>query len=65
MELDAREVHRILVAKGVDHFTHVNTVKTSCSFLRSGKLLSRGTIDELGLPQTDQQSDSIDQEHGL
>lgn len=65
MELDAREVLRVLREKGVTTLHHANSVRTACSFLRQGKLLSRGTLDELGLPQTDQQTDSLDQSFGL
>lgn len=65
MELDAREILQVLRDKGVEKLHHANTVRTACSFLRQGKILSRGTLDELGLPQTDQQTDGIDKEHGL
>jgi len=65
VELDAREVLRVLREKGVTTLHHANSVRTACSFLRQGKLLSRGTLDELGLPQTDQQTDALDQSFGL
>lgn len=65
MELDAKEVLRVLKEKHVTKFVHVDTVKTSCSYLREAKLLSRGTLDELGLPQTEQQTDPLDKRHGL
>ncbi|WGO98124.1 hypothetical protein QFX18_19135 [Saccharophagus degradans] len=65
MELDARDILRVLRQKGVEKLHHANTVRTACSFLRQGKLISRGTLDELGLPQTDQQTDEIDKDHGL
>lgn len=65
MELDAREVLRVLREKGVTTLHHANSVRTACSFLRKGKLLSRGTLDELGLPQADQQTDALDQAFGL
>lgn len=65
MELDAREILRVLRERGVERFHHANSVRTACSFLRKGKLLSRGTLDEQGLPQTEQQSDQSDKEYGL
>jgi hypothetical protein len=65
MELDAREVRRILADAGVTTLYHANTVRTACSFLRDGRLLSRGTLAEKGYPQTEQQSDAIDRQHGL
>lgn len=65
MELDAREVRRILEDAGVTSLCHANTVRTSCSFLRDGRLLSRGTLAEKRYPQTEQQTDNIDKRHGL
>jgi len=65
MELVATDVYEVLQEKGVEYFHHANTVKTSCSFLSQGKLLSRGVLDELGLSQTGQQTDESDRELGL
>ncbi|MCW9705784.1 hypothetical protein [Fodinibius salsisoli] len=65
MELVASEVYEVLQEKGVEYFHHANTVRTACSFLSQGKLLSRGVLDELGLPQTDQQSDDKDKSLSL
>ena len=55
----------MLEGKGVTHFYHANSVQTSCSFLSQGKLLSRGTVEELELFQTSQQTDQSDKEFGI
>jgi len=65
MELDAREVLRVLREKEISRLYHANSVRTSCSFLRQAKLLSRGTLVELGLPQTPQRTDQLDRSFGL
>ncbi|MFZ2161983.1 MAG: hypothetical protein WAW02_07195 [Sideroxyarcus sp.] len=65
MELDSKEVLQVLKNKKVTNFVHVDTVRTACSYLRQGKLLSRGTLGELGLPQTEQHTDQLDKRHGL
>lgn len=65
MELNAKEVLEVLRAKGARYLYHANTVQTSCTFLRRGRLLARGIVSEQQLPQTPQQSDSIDRATGL
>lgn len=59
------DVHAVLMQKGISHLHHANTVTTSCSFLRSGGLVSRGLAVKLGVPQTPQDSDAIDQQFGI
>jgi hypothetical protein len=65
MELHPESVYEILKDKGVETLHHANSVITSCQFLRSGSLISRGTIQRNELYQTPQKSDSIDIEHGV
>ncbi|MDQ3703947.1 MAG: hypothetical protein M3437_01775 [Chloroflexota bacterium] len=65
MELNAKEVYKILRKKKVTDLYHANTVVTSCTFLREGRLLARGTLAEKGLSQTAQDSDSKDVKYGL
>ena len=65
MDLDANAVYEKLVDAGVDVLYHANTVRTSCTFLKEGKLLSRGTLDEQGLDQTSQWTDEKDMKLGL
>jgi hypothetical protein len=64
-ELDADRVLDHLKSHGVEQLYHANTVRTSCTFLREGALLSRGTLDERGLDQTDQYTDKDDIKYGL
>ncbi len=65
MELNAAQAYEILKSKGVDFLHHANSVSTSCAFLRSGSLMSRGTVVQRGLRQTPQDSDYIDQKYGV
>jgi len=62
VDLDAKEVYRILTRKGVTHFHHANTVLTSKSFLENKALLSRENIEKNNLFQTPQDSDDKDKE---
>ena len=65
MELVAKDAFTVLKEKGVTHLHHANTVLTSCAFLRRHQLVSRGTKVSLGLDQTEQASDTIDQAFGI
>jgi hypothetical protein len=65
MELSARRILEVLREKEVNVLYHANTVRTACSFLQKGKLLSRGVLAEQDLPQTDQQTDDLDKSLGL
>jgi len=60
MQLDSASILRILKEKGITHLYHANTVKTACSFIQEGGLLSRGAVESRGLVQTPQSSDSDD-----
>lgn len=62
MELDALNVLGVLKSKGITHLYHANTVRTACTFIRSGGLLSRGAVEDLGLQQTPQNSDEKDKQ---
>ena len=53
------EVKKVLIHKGVTELFHVNSVITSLTFIDNGGLLSRETVEEYNLPQTDQQSDDV------
>lgn len=53
-------IKKILVDKEIKHLYHANTVMTACTFLENGGLLSRGYVEENGLRQTSQGSDSKD-----
>lgn len=65
MELDSTSVHRVLVDKGIDSLHHANTLQTSCLFLQRGRLLSRGSAEEMGLIQTPQRSDDLDKRYAI
>ncbi|MDO9043284.1 MAG: hypothetical protein Q7U64_13255 [Desulfocapsaceae bacterium] len=65
MELNALQVYEILKGRGVEFLHHANSVQTTCSFLRSGRLMSRGSIISSGLGQTPQYSDEIDKKYGI
>lgn len=65
MEMPSKRVYEILKDKGVSSLHHANSVITSCQFLRKGSLMSRGTVDRLGLFQTSQKSDRIDKNYGI
>lgn len=65
MEFVTGQVLSILKDKSVENLYHANTVVTSCHFLRKSALLSRGTIERLGLYQTPQSSDEIDKKEGI
>jgi hypothetical protein len=55
----------VLQGKFIGQLHHANTVTTSCTFLQLDGLASRGHITDLGLQQTPQPSDSIDQKFGV
>jgi hypothetical protein len=65
MQLDANVIKNFFLEQGINYLYHANTVTTACTFLSNGGLLSRGTVERLGLPQTPQMSDSLDKEYGV
>lgn len=65
MELDARGVSAALRRQGVRLLYHANTVRTSCTLLSEGRLLSRGAVEDAGLAQTRQESDALDRRYGI
>jgi hypothetical protein len=65
VSISATDIRRILKVKNIKHLFHANTVLTTLSFFKIGGLLSRGAVEELGLPQTPQPSDEKDKELGI
>jgi hypothetical protein len=65
MELPSKEVLALMKSKGVDYLYHANTVRTTCTFLRTGYLLARGIVHERGLDQTPQKSDAAHLDRAL
>lgn len=65
LSIDVIELKEILLSKDIDYLYHVNTVTTALTFLEQGGLLSRGAVEDRGLPQTWQKSDDTDKEVGV
>jgi len=63
--LSSKSVYQILIKKEIDSFHHVNTLKTSLTFIKNNALLSRGHVENNGLIQTIQSSDGIDKEYDI
>lgn len=63
--MNANEVKEILINHKVSGLFHANTVTTSLTFINNGGLISRGTAEELHLPQTPQFSDKIDKSYDI
>ncbi len=65
MEIPSRQVYEVLKDAGVESIYHANSVLTACQFLRTGSLMSRGTVERKCLYQTPQSSDAIDKKYGI
>lgn len=65
MDIPSKHVYEALQDKGVLALHHANSVLTACQFLRSRSLMSRGTVERLGVKQTEQSSDQIDKRYGI
>lgn len=59
------DVLDVMKLKGVEALHHANSVQTSCTFLRSGALLSRHAVEQRKLEQTAQSSDQADRAFGV
>lgn len=60
MKLNNLEFHKLLSEKGINHFYHANSVRTSRTYIEKGGLMSRGAVESYGLPQTSQGTDKVD-----
>ncbi|NWE15416.1 hypothetical protein [Pseudomonas yamanorum] len=65
MDIPSKHVFEALSDKGVDKLHHSNSVATACQFLRSKSLLSRGTVERIGITQTPQASDDLDRRYSI
>lgn len=65
MDIPSKHVFDALMDKGIDELYHANSVATACQFLRSRSLISRGTVERLGVTQTPQSSDDLDKRYGI
>ncbi|MCW0386022.1 hypothetical protein NB722_000561 [Xanthomonas sacchari] len=65
MDIPSQHVFSALSAKGVTELHHANSIATACQFLRSKSLMSRGTVERMGLTQTAQTSDEADRRYSI
>ncbi|WP_127718227.1 hypothetical protein [Halobacteriovorax sp. HLS] len=65
MHISPKALYDILSEKGITSLHHANSVVTSCSFLRSAQLISRGTLERDNGIQTSQYSDSDDKRYDV
>ncbi|WP_281883291.1 hypothetical protein [Paenibacillus sp. YYML68] len=63
--MNNEEVYTFFKEIGVEQLHHANTVLTACTFLSEGGLLSRGFVEDRGLPQTWQNTDEIDKKYDI
>lgn len=54
-----------MLEQNITDLYHANSVLTSLTFINQGGLLSRGAVEEKGLPQTSQISDEKDKKLGI
>lgn len=59
------EVYKMLMSKGIGHLYHANSLTTSISQLKLRGLASRKLVEDSGLPQTYQYTDSTDKQLGV
>lgn len=65
MDIPSKHVFEVLSDKGVTALHHANSVATACQFIRARSLMSRGTVERLGLTQTRQSSDDLDKRYSV
>ena len=63
--MTTQELIGILKQKGLKNLYHVNTVVTSLTFINNNGLFSRMAIENKGLMQTSQETDSSDKKLGI
>jgi hypothetical protein len=63
--MDNLEVLKVLTDNGVKDLVHANSVRTSCTYLTEGALLSRECVEKNGLAQTPQYTDAADKKYGI
>lgn len=61
MDITPAALTDFLLTKKVPNLYHANSVLTSCQYLRHASLISRGSAERRGIPQTPQASDVLDQ----
>lgn len=63
--LSSKTIYKILTDKKIESFHHVNTLKTSLTFIQNNALLSRQFVEQNSLIQTAQDSDLIDKKYSI
>ena len=63
--MHAQDAKICLLQAGVNKLYHCNSVVTSLSYIQCGGLLSRQTAENMGLPQTSQETDTTDKALGI
>jgi hypothetical protein len=65
MHIPSVHVFKAISASGVTELHHANSIATACQFIRSRSLMSRGTVERLGIAQTAQASDEADKSYSV
>lgn len=65
MHIPSRRVYEAITNAGADKLYHACSVPTACQFLRTNSLMSRGTIERLGVKQIPQDSDALDKKYSI
>lgn len=65
MHIPSSRVYEAISNSGVDTLYHACSVATACQFLRSNSLMSRGTVERLGVKQIPQDSDALDKKYSI
>ena len=60
ISINPKELYDFFASRNFNYFFDANTVRTSCTFIEQGGLLSRGAVESKGLVQTFQTSDEKD-----
>lgn len=65
MHIPLSQVYESISNVGVGTLHHASSVATACQFLRTNSLISRGTIEKLGVKQTPQATDALDKKYSI
>ncbi len=65
MHIHPSRVYEAVFNVGVDTLHHASSVATACQYLRTNSLISRGTVDRLGIKQTQQATDALDKKYSI
>jgi len=65
MDITRRDLVATLLANDITELYHAHSVLAACHFIQEKALLSRGTVDRMGLPTTSQKSDKVDRTYSV